>query len=99
KEWMRRRSTTRWFVKADNVYLSEKQQQLGRNFKPSGAMPCSPFVGLLRIDVLPAVDVAIMASRSLNDVAISDVLGEDSFIGVDSIFDDSDIDPDLMEED
>ncbi|KAG8315019.1 hypothetical protein J6590_079603 [Homalodisca vitripennis] len=47
----------------------------------------------------PAVDVAIMASRSLNDVAISDVLDKDNFIGVDSIFDDSDIDPDLMEED
>ncbi|KAG8308451.1 Vacuolar protein sorting-associated protein 41 [Homalodisca vitripennis] len=48
---------------------------------------------------MPAVDVAIMASRSLNDVAISDVLDKDNFIGVDSIFDDSDIDPDLMEED
>ncbi|KAG8291475.1 hypothetical protein J6590_059646 [Homalodisca vitripennis] len=40
-----------------------------------------------------------MASRSLNNVAISDVLDEDSFIGVDSIFDGSDIDPDFMEED
>ncbi|KAG8242117.1 RNA polymerase III-inhibiting protein maf1 [Homalodisca vitripennis] len=46
-----------------------------------------------------AVDVAIMPSHSLNDVAISDVLDEDGFIGVDSIFDDSDIDPDFMEED
>ncbi|KAG8307623.1 hypothetical protein J6590_016065 [Homalodisca vitripennis] len=45
-----------------------------------------------------AVDVA-MASRSLNDVAISDVLDEDSFVGVNSIFDDSDIDPDFMGED